>query len=93
MEVRERNLKKVGMEDIKRMVESGNLSAMQILWEEYQEMGMDVAWEVFQTVYLHAALHKQYRICDWLDTVTMDPNMKRALLPMFARARELLNRP
>jgi hypothetical protein len=95
MDVRERTCKKVGMDDIKRMIDSGNLDAMQILWEECQEMGMEVAWEVFQTVYLHAALHKQYHICEWLDTVydTMDEALQRALLPMFSRARELLHRP
>ena len=77
------------------MVESGNLSAIQILWEECQEKDLNMEWDmIFKTVYLHAALHKQYPICDWLDTVyqTMDPALQHILLPIFPYARSLLNR-
>lgn len=84
------------IQDIKGMVEAGQLEAMQILWEECQDMEDDIRWDIiFKAVYLHAALHKQYPICEWLDTVyqTMDPNLQRILLPIFPHARMLLNRP
>ena len=84
------------IQDIERMVESGQLEALQILWEECQDIGEEIQWDtVVQTVYLHAALHKQYPICEWLDTVyqTMDPQLQKALLPIFPYARMLLSRP
>ena len=83
--------------EIKPMIDVGNLDALQILWEEYQECSDEqgIAWDyVFQTVYLHAALKKQHAICEWLDSVflTFNPMTQIAMRQMFSYARYLLRK-
>lgn len=80
--------------EIKPLIDNGELSAMQILWEQICETEFDrqIAWDyIFQKLYLHAALRKQHAICDWMDTVfeTFDPVIQIALRHMFAYARHL----
>ena len=81
--------------DIKLLIDSGNLTALQIAWEEYSEMEEEIAWDyVFQTIYLHAALKKQHAICEWLDSIFLDfnPMTQIAMRQMFSYARYLLRK-
>lgn len=83
--------------EIKPMIDAGNLDALQILWEEYQECSdeQEIAWDyVFQKVYLHAALKKQHAICEWLDSVflTFNPMTQIAMRQMFSYAQYLLKK-
>ena len=83
--------------EVKPLIEAGNLDALQILWEEYQDSsdGQGIAWDyVFQKVYLHAALKKQHAICEWLDSVflTFNPMTQIAMRQMFSYARYLLRK-
>jgi hypothetical protein len=85
-------------QEIKPVIESGQLDILQIMWEEYNEhtdFERELAWDyVFQKVYIHAALKKQRHICEWLDTIYEDfnPMLKIALRQMFPYARYLLNK-
>jgi len=81
--------------EIKPLIETGNLTALQIMWEDYSEMEFDrpIAWDyVFQKIYLHAALKKQREICEWLDTIFLEfnPMTQIAMRQMFSYARYLL---
>ena len=84
--------------EIKPFIQAGKLESLQILWEDYSEntdFGRPIAWDyVFQKVYLHAALHKQHAICQWLDSLYADFNemTKIAIRQMFPYARYLLRK-
>jgi hypothetical protein len=84
--------------EVKPVIESGDLSVLQILWEEYSEhtdFERELAWDyIFQKVYLHAALKKQHHICEWLDSVyeEFDPMIKIAMRQMFSYAHYLLRK-
>jgi hypothetical protein len=84
--------------EIKPLIDSGNLDALCILWEEYSEhteFERDIAWDyVFQKIYLHAALKKQNEICSWLDTIYLqfNPMIQIAMRQMFSYAKYLLHK-
>jgi len=85
------------VQQIKPLIEEGNLEAMQIAWEELSEcteFDRPVAWDyVYQKVYLHAALKKQRSICKWMDELyaDFDPVIQIALRHVFPYARYLMN--
>jgi hypothetical protein len=84
--------------EIKPFIDNGNLDGLKEQWIEYRtetEFDREIAWDfVFQKIYLHAALKKQHKICEWLDTVynQFDPIKQIALRQMFSYARHLLNK-
>lgn len=83
--------------EIKPLITAGNLEALQILWEEYQEtdFGRELAWDyLFQKIYLHAALKKKAEICQWLDSLyaSFDSIHQIAMRQMFSYARYLLRK-
>lgn len=76
----------------KRLVERGDLMALQAAFIELQDAEVD--WPtLFQKVYLHACLKGQRVIAEWLEgTVfpTLDPIVQIALRQGFAYGRHLL---
>ena len=86
------------IQEIKPLINDGNLTALQIAWEEYSEytdFGRELAWDyIFQKVYLHAALKKQRAICEWLDSIFQEfnPMIQIAMRQMFSYARYLLQK-
>lgn len=86
------------IKEIKPIIDDGNLTALQIAWEEYSEhtdFGRELAWDyIFQKVYLHAALKKQHAICEWLDSIFLEfnPMLQIAMRQMFSYARYLLRK-
>lgn len=77
--------------EIEVLVEAGNLSVLQILWEEYYEKGLNYEY-MFQHVYIHAAVMKQYAICEWMETIyeTFDPVTQIAMAQTRAYVHFLL---
>lgn len=76
----------------KRLVERGDLVALQAAFGELQDAEVDWPW-LFQKVYLHACLKGQRTIAEWLqETVfpTLDPIVQIALRQGFAYGRHLL---
>ena len=86
------------IQEIKPLIDDGNLTALEIAWEDYREntdFGRELAWDyIFQKVYLHAALKKQHAICEWLDSIFLEfnPMLQIAMRHMFAYARYLLRK-
>jgi len=86
------------IQEIKPLINAGNLTALEIAWEDYRDntdFGRELAWDyIFQKVYLHAALKKQRAICEWLDTIFLEfnPMLQIAMRQMFAYARYLLHK-
>jgi hypothetical protein len=82
----------------KAFIEKGKIEELQELWIEYRdhtEFPREIAWDyVFQKIYLHAALHHQKTICDWLDIIfqEFDPIQQIAMKHMFSYARSLLSK-
>ena len=56
------------LSEIKAWVEAGNLTALQILWEEYEseEFVNSTMWRM---IYLHAVQHRQLEIVQWMEEV------------------------
>lgn len=77
----------------KRLVERGDLTALQAAFDEFRtDPSADEAW-LFQKVYLHACLKGHREIAEWLEgTVfpTMDPIAQIAVRQGFAYGRHLL---
>lgn len=77
----------------KRLVERGDLTALQAAFGELQNAD-EVDWPtLFQKVYLHACLKGQRPIAEWLESTvfpTLDPIVQIALRQGFAYGRHLL---
>jgi len=85
------------IKECKICITEGHLEGLQEKWSTYQETDFekDIAWDyVFQNLYLHAALKKQWSICEWMDVLFKDfnPVIQIAMRPMFSYARYLLNK-
>jgi hypothetical protein len=86
------------IDEIKPYINKGNLEGLKEQWIEYKtetDFGREIAWDfVFQKIYLHAALKKQKKICEWLDTLflQLNPIHQIALKHIFPYARHLLNK-
>jgi hypothetical protein len=76
----------------KRLVERGDLAALEAAFQEIEDANVD--WPtLFQKVYLHACLKGQKEIAQWLEKTvfpTLDPIQQIALRQGFAYGRYLL---
>lgn len=81
--------------EIKQIIQLGELYSLQELWKNYQDtdFGRELAWEyIFQKIYIHAALKKQKKICEWLDILylQLDPIQQIGIRHTLLYARYLL---